>query len=104
MPTHPKFSSHDDYIAAASPGARPILRRIGGIDAVTRAISSMINRQMLVDPRVKGTITLYSERPLSPRDAYQNYLAALRGLGFTVVESGGLLKVVPEADAKCLHW
>ncbi|MBK8357992.1 MAG: DUF1801 domain-containing protein [Comamonadaceae bacterium] len=31
MPTHPKFSSHDDYIAAASPGARPILRRIGGI-------------------------------------------------------------------------
>ena len=70
------------------------------IEAVTRAISSMINRQMLVDPRVKGTITLYSERPLSPRDAYQNYLAALRGLGFSVVETGGLLKVVPEADAK----
>jgi general secretion pathway protein D len=34
------------------------------------------------------------------REAYQNYLAALRGLGFAVVESGGLLKVVPEADAK----
>src|SRR5205085_7386745 len=28
------------------------------------------------------------------------YLSALRGLGFAVVESGGLLKVVPEADAK----
>ncbi|MBL0090064.1 MAG: type II secretion system secretin GspD [Ideonella sp.] len=70
------------------------------IEAVTRAIASMINRQMLVDPRVKGTITVYSERPLSSRDAYQNYLAALRGLGFSVVETGGLLKVVPEADAK----
>ena len=34
------------------------------------------------------------------REAYLNYLAALRGLGFTVVENGGLLKVVPEADAK----
>ena len=34
------------------------------------------------------------------REAYLNYLAALRGLGFTVVESAGLLKVVPEADAK----
>ena len=34
------------------------------------------------------------------REAYLNYLAALRGLGFTVVEIGGLLKVVPEADAK----
>jgi general secretion pathway protein D len=70
------------------------------IEAVSRAIGAMLDRQLLVDPRVKGTITLYSEQPLAPRDAYLNYLAALRGLGFTVVESGGLLKVVPEADAK----
>ena len=59
----------------------------------------MINRQMLVDPRVKGTITVYSERLLPPREAW-SYLTALAGLGFAVVESGGLLKVVPEADAK----
>jgi general secretion pathway protein D len=70
------------------------------IEAVSRAIGAMLDRQLLVDPRVKGTITLYSEQPLPPREAYLNYLAALRGLGFTVVESGGLLKVVPEADAK----
>ena len=50
------------------------------IEAVTRAISSMINRPMLVDPRVKGTITLYSERPVTMREGYQNYLAGLRGL------------------------
>ena len=31
MPTHPKFTSHDDYIAAAHPQAQPILRQIGGI-------------------------------------------------------------------------
>jgi general secretion pathway protein D len=49
---------------------------------------------------VKGNITVYSEQALSPREAYFNYLAALRGLGFTVVEVGGLFKVVPEADAK----
>ena len=60
----------------------------------------MIGRQILVDPRVKGTITLYSEQPMSVRDAYANYQSALRGLGFSVVESGGLLKVVPEAEAK----
>jgi general secretion pathway protein D len=70
------------------------------IEAVSRAIGAMLDRQLLVDPRVKGTMTLYSEQPLAPREAYLNYLAALRGLGFTVVESGGLLKVVPEADAK----
>ncbi|MFG6463625.1 type II secretion system secretin GspD [Roseateles sp. DXS20W] len=70
------------------------------IEAVTRAIGVMLDRQIIIDPRVKGTITVYSEQPVSVGEAYRNYLAALRGLGFTVVESAGLLKVLPEADAK----
>ncbi|MEO7151672.1 MAG: type II secretion system secretin GspD [Burkholderiaceae bacterium] len=70
------------------------------IEAVTRAMAAILNQQFIVDPRVKGSMTLYSETPLLPRQAYLNYLAALRGLGFTVVEVGGLFKVVPEADAK----
>ncbi|RQP26870.1 type II secretion system protein GspD [Albitalea terrae] len=70
------------------------------IEGVTRAMAAILKQQFVVDPRVKGTITLYSEEPLLPREAYLNFLAALRGLGFTVVESGGIYKVVPEADAK----
>ncbi len=70
------------------------------IEGVARAMSAILKQQFIVDPRVKGTMTLYSDEPLSPREAYLNFLAALRGLGFTVVEVGGLFKVVPEADAK----
>ena len=70
------------------------------IEAVSRAMGAILKQQFVVEPRVKGTITLFSEQPISPREAYLNYLAALRGLGFTVVEVGGLFKVVPEADAK----
>ncbi|MFM2068149.1 MAG: hypothetical protein RLZZ584_3058, partial [Pseudomonadota bacterium] len=70
------------------------------IEAVTRAMAAILERNIVVDPRVKGTMTLYSEQPLSPREAYLNYLAGLRGLGYTVVEVAGLMKVVPEADAK----
>jgi general secretion pathway protein D len=70
------------------------------VEAVTRAMAAMIERQIAIDPRVKGTLTLYSDQPLSVREAYLNYLAALRGLGFTMVENNGLLKVVPEAEAK----
>lgn len=70
------------------------------IEGVTRAIAAMIGRQIAVDPRVRGTITVYSEQPQSVRDAYQTYLTALRGMGFAMVESGGLLRVVPEAEAK----
>ncbi|MBB4844737.1 general secretion pathway protein D [Paucibacter oligotrophus] len=70
------------------------------LEGVTRAMGVMLDRQFIIDPRVKGLITVYSEQPVSVREAYLNYLAALRGLGFTVVENSGLLKVVPEADAK----
>ncbi len=70
------------------------------VEAVTRAIAAMIERPILVDPRVRGSITVYSEQPQSVADAWQTYIAALRGLGFSVVESAGIYKVVPEADAK----
>ncbi|MGA0609898.1 type II secretion system secretin GspD [Caldimonas sp. KR1-144] len=70
------------------------------IEGVARAMAAILDRQMLVDPRVKGQITLYSEQPMTPNEAYLSFLAALRGQGFAVVEVGGLLKVVPEADAK----
>jgi len=70
------------------------------IEAVSRAMAVMMDRQILVDPRVKGVITVYSEQPMPVREAYLQYLAALRGLGFAVVDNAGLFKVVPEADAK----
>ena len=70
------------------------------IEAVTRAFAAMINRAIVVDPRVKGVVTVYSEQPQSVQQAWQSYQSAIRGLGFAVVEAGGLLKVVPEADAK----
>ncbi len=70
------------------------------IDGVARAMAAVLDRQIIVDPRVRGQITLYSEQPLAPKDAYLSFLASLRGLGFTVVEVGGLLKVVPEAEGK----
>jgi len=70
------------------------------IEAVSRAIATMLDRQILVDPRVKGQITVTSEKAVPPQEAWRSYLAALRGLGFTVVENAGLLKVLPEAEAK----
>lgn len=70
------------------------------IEAVARAMAAISGRNIVVDPRVKGTITLSTDRPVPPAVAFNQFLATLRLSGFTVVESGGLLKVVPEADAK----
>ena len=70
------------------------------IEAVARTMAAITGRNIVVDPRVKGTITLSTERPVPPQQAYNQFLAALRLSGFTVVDSGGILKLVPEADAK----
>jgi len=70
------------------------------IEGVARAMGVILKQAFVVDPRVRGNVTLYSEEPLTPAEAYRSFLAALRGLGFTVVEVGGLYKIVPEADAK----
>jgi general secretion pathway protein D len=70
------------------------------IDAVVRAIAQFTGKVFIVDPRVKGTLTLTIEQPLSPDQALGALSAALRMQGIVLVESGGVVRVVPEADAK----
>lgn len=70
------------------------------IEAVARTLATLTGRNMVVDPRVKGVITLVTERAVSPAAAWAQFLAALRLQGFAVVEADGLYKVVPEAEAK----
>ncbi len=70
------------------------------IEAVARTMGAITGRNVVVDPRVKGVMTLTTEKPVSPAAAYNQFLAALRMQGFTMVDAAGLDKVVPEADAK----
>ncbi|WP_095185999.1 type II secretion system secretin GspD [Pseudomonas sp. Irchel 3H9] len=72
------------------------------IQAVLRALSRATGQQFLVDPRVKGNLTLVSEGQVPAHQAYDMLLAALRMQGFSVVDVGGVAQVVPEADAKLL--
>jgi general secretion pathway protein D len=70
------------------------------IEAVARTLATLSGRSVVVDPRVKGTINLVTERPVTPAAAWNQFLATLRLQGFTVVEAAGLYKLVPEADGK----
>jgi general secretion pathway protein D len=70
------------------------------IDAVVRAIGQYTNRTFVVDPRVKGTLSLVTERPVTREQAYEQLLTALRLQGFTIVQTGNVARVLPEADAK----
>ncbi|NIF27589.1 type II secretion system protein GspD [Pantoea sp. Tr-811] len=91
--------------AAANPlGDQPVQLNFvdADIQAVVRGLSRATGRQFLVDPRVKGQLTLVSEGQVPARQAYAMLLGALRMQGFSVVDVGGVSQVVPQADAKLL--
>jgi general secretion pathway protein D len=73
------------------------------LEAVVRAVGQFTGRTFVIDPRVKGTLTLVTERPVTREQAFEELLSALRLQGFTLVESsepGGVARILPEADAK----
>lgn len=72
------------------------------IETVIRAIGKISNRNVLIDPRVKGTLNIVTSKPVTSEEAYQILLSALRMQGYSVIEERGVVKVVPEAEAK-LH-
>jgi general secretion pathway protein D len=70
------------------------------IESVVKAIGHYTGTTFLIDPRVKGQITLVSEKPLTKEQAFKLLTSNLRLQGFAVVTSDGFSKVVPESDAK----
>ncbi|WP_208281574.1 type II secretion system secretin GspD [Massilia oculi] len=71
------------------------------IESVIKAIGHYTGMTFIIDPRVKGTLTLVSEKSLSKTEAFGLLTSTLRLQGFAVVTSGdGYAKVVPEAEAK----
>ena len=73
------------------------------IDVVAKAVGELTGKTFVLDPRVKGKINIQSAKGISPGLAYPTFLSALRMAGFAAVEGpGGVVRVVPEVDAKAL--
>ena len=72
------------------------------IDAIARTLATLSGYNVLVDPRVKGTMSLSSNLPVLPAQALRLFAAQLRTQGFALIESSGLYTVLPEAEAKLI--
>ncbi|WP_428851864.1 type II secretion system secretin GspD [Imbroritus primus] len=70
------------------------------LDTVVRAVGQATGRNFVIDPRVKGTVNLVTEQPVSQAQALETLGSVLRMQGYAMVDSNGFTKVVPEADAK----
>lgn len=70
------------------------------IPSVIKAVGELTGKNFVIDPRVKGTVMITSARPVSRDQVYPILLSALRMQGFAAVEGPGVVKIVPEAEAK----
>jgi general secretion pathway protein D len=88
--------------AQAAPASEASLNFVGvDIDTVIKAVGHYTGIEFIIDPRVRGTMNLVSDRPVSKSQSFQLLTTALRMHGYAVVVGeNGLTKVVPEADAK----
>ena len=70
------------------------------INAVIAAVSEMTGRNFIVDPRVKGKVTVISHRELKSSEVYQVFLSVLKVHGFAAIPGKNVTKIVPEVNAK----
>ena len=70
------------------------------ISALVAEVAEITGKNFIVDPRVKGNITVISSKPLSANAVYELFLGVLSVNGFAAVPSGDVIKLVPDVNAK----
>ncbi|MFH0810182.1 MAG: type II secretion system secretin GspD [Pseudomonadota bacterium] len=69
------------------------------IKELIKTISELTGRNFIIDSRVKGAVTIISPRQITLNEAYRVFLSVLEINGFTTVQAGAVLKIMPTRDA-----
>lgn len=95
------FLSTPVNAAKPSSGSKVTLNfKATDIRAVISAVSEMTGRNFIVDPRVKGKVTVISHQALKSSEIYQVFLSVLKIHGFAAIPGKNVTKIVPEVNAK----
>lgn len=71
------------------------------IREVASSIGEITGKNFILDPRVKGRVTLVSARPIEIGAVYDTFLSVLQVHNFAAVPAGGdMFKIVPAAEAR----
>jgi general secretion pathway protein D len=70
------------------------------IRIVVEAVSEATGKNFILDPRVTGKVNLLSAEPMSKGAFYEAFLSILQVHGYIAVESGNLIKILPDATAR----
>jgi general secretion pathway protein D len=89
-------------LGAGAAGGVTLNLKDADISALISTVSEVTGKNFIVDPRVKGKVTVISSRPMSQSEVYQVFLSVLDVHGFSAVPSGSIIKVIPDANSKQL--
>jgi general secretion pathway protein D len=69
------------------------------IKKVSQDIARFAKKTIILDPRVKGKITIYSNASLNSDQVWDVYLRTIQVNGFSSVSDNGVVRIVPENEA-----
>jgi len=69
--------------------------RDADIRSVIESVAEITGQSFVLDPRVKGSITIISPEPIEADMLYEAVLSALQVQGFQAVNDGAIIRVVP---------
>lgn len=70
------------------------------IGELIRSVSEHTGKNFVIDPRIKGKVTVISAHPMDEEEFYHVFLSILEVHGFSTVPSGNVIKIVPDVKAK----
>ncbi len=74
--------------------------READIRQIAEAVSEVTGRNFILDPRVNAKVTMLSATPMTPDAFYQTFLSILQVYGFVAVDTGDIVRIVPDANAR----
>ena len=66
---------------------------------VTQDVASFSNKTLILDPRVKGRVSIFSDTILTSQQVWEVYLRTIQVSGFSAISDGDIVRIVPENDA-----
>jgi len=81
--------------AAITPNYRNV-----DLGTVIEAVSAVTGKNFIVDPRVKASVTMVSNTPLSADAFYEAFLSILQVYGYVALPAGDVIKILPDANAR----
>ena len=70
------------------------------IKAFISQVANITGYSFVIDPRVKGKVTIVSDTSMSKKDVYEMFQSVLQVHGFAAIPAGGIIKIVQQNDTK----